>query len=369
MKVNFFAPINDLGYGIHAYNTIREFEKRGHNVTLVPPLGQVRRTDEHVERWLWNRESFDPNAPGIMIFNEEYLTQFTGRPRIAFPVFELEKFTPLQYACLRSCDYIFTPTKWGAAVLKEHGFKNVRVVNEGFDPSVYTYVQKSIAEDQNDPFTFMHVGKFEERKGTLQALTAFAEALEGEEAILVMHVNNQFLQASDYAILWNQIKKLGFIEVSKEPIIFKREHLVVQFTKPVDNLSDLYKHADCGLFPTRAEGWGLPIMEMMAMGIPCIVGRWTGMSEYITEKVLYDFTIQYALPKPAKDGMWFDGTRGDWREPTFTHLVDLIQHAFKYGRTVRKSAAHQEATHHIRQFTWARAAEQMEYALREIIGL
>jgi glycosyltransferase involved in cell wall biosynthesis len=373
MKVNFFAPINDLGYGIHSYNTISEFEKRGHHITLIPPFNRVSRETEDIKRWLENRNSFDPNLPGIMIFNEEYLTQFCGRPRIGFPVFELEKFTPLQIAMLKSCDYLFTPTAWGKKVLEENigkaSYNKIHVVNEGFDPVIFPSLRMSDAEIEERPFTFIHVGKFEARKGTMQAIECFFMALEQETARLVMHIHNQF--TNNYEPIYALLTRLGF-KASPDLTIWRRAGLSIYFTQPMigqDGIAALYKEADCGLFPTRAEGWGLPILECIASGVPAIVGAWTGQSEYLLPiaKEMSPFLLGQAMQQNAADNFWFFGDRGKWNVPTDSEIMTRIRYAFTNTRTFRGTSAWWNAVAEIRGYTWARAAAQLERALTKVL--
>lgn len=370
MKVNFFAPINDLGYGIHSINTISEFEKRGHHITLIPPFGQVHKTSPHIERWLAAREHIEPNAPGIMIFNEDYLSQFSGRPRIGFPVFECEKFTPIQLAMMKTCDYIFTPSKWGATVLHDAGLKNISIVNEGFDPAVFQHLEKSTSDINDEPFTFVHVGKFEARKGTLQAIECFYQALEKENARLIMHVHNPF--TSDYKAIHDTISGLGFT-TANDGSTWRRAGLSVVFTQPMANQQTVYEQiyakADCGLYPTRAEGWGLPILETIATGAPCIVGNWTGQSEYLTSEYPHGLTIRSPMRVPARDDMWFKGDRGNWNASTDGELIGLIRAVHSLGRSYRTTEQWQRQVRRIREFTWARAAEQLETAILEVCGM
>ncbi len=369
MKINFFAPINNLGYGIHSYNTIRAFEDRGHQVTLIPPFGQVSRTDAWVERWLERREHFDPNAPGVMIFNEEFLTQFTGKPRIGFPVFECEKFTPLQIACMKSCDYIFTPTAWAADILRKSGIGNVRIVNEGFDPQIFKDSDTSESEIQQMPFTFVHVGKFEERKGTLQLIECFFKALEHETARLLLHIHNPFIET--YLPIDEILERLGFISTNNG-LTWRRMGLSIHFTQPfskTEDLAALYKVADCGLYPTRAEGWGLPILETLVTGVPVIAGYWTGQTEYMSALGDYPFYIDKFRKEMARDNMWFQGGRGHWNVPESSDLIHKIKLAFKTAREYRKTDSWKEKVSRVRNFTWASAGAQLETALKDICGL
>lgn len=61
----------------------------------------------------------------------------------------------------------------------------------------------------------------------------------------------------------------------------------------------LYAAADAFVLPTRGEGWGLPIMEAMAMGLPTIATNWSGPSEFMTEENSFPVPIDgvESIPK------------------------------------------------------------------------
>ena len=46
-------------------------------------------------------------------------------------------------------------------------------------------------------------------------------------------------------------------------------------------MAGLYAAADAFVLPTRAEGWGRPFMEAMAMGIPVVGTGWGGHMDFI----------------------------------------------------------------------------------------
>lgn len=45
----------------------------------------------------------------------------------------------------------------------------------------------------------------------------------------------------------------------------------------------MYKAATAFVLPTRGEGWGRPIAEAMAMGLPTIATYWSGQTEFMTD--------------------------------------------------------------------------------------
>ncbi|KPA83772.1 mannosyltransferase-like protein [Leptomonas pyrrhocoris] len=47
-------------------------------------------------------------------------------------------------------------------------------------------------------------------------------------------------------------------------------------------LTQLYASADAFVFPSKAEGWGLPAAEAMSMGLPVLLTEWSGLRGFIT---------------------------------------------------------------------------------------
>ena len=54
-----------------------------------------------------------------------------------------------------------------------------------------------------------------------------------------------------------------------------------------DDLAFLYRHALCLLFPSRTEGFGLPVLEAVALGCPVISSDAASLPEVCGNAVLY----------------------------------------------------------------------------------
>eukprot|EP00758_Cryptobia_borreli_P013600 Tbor_TRINITY_DN5848_c3_g1::TRINITY_DN5848_c3_g1_i3::g.6182::m.6182 len=52
----------------------------------------------------------------------------------------------------------------------------------------------------------------------------------------------------------------------------------------MNRVPELYTTHDAFVLPTRGEGWGLPLMEAMAMGLPAIATDWGGQVEFMKRK-------------------------------------------------------------------------------------
>ena len=85
-------------------------------------------------------------------------------------------------------------------------------------------------------------------------------------------------------------------------------------------MPSLYKSVDCLVLPSRGEGWGRPIFEAMAMGLPVITTNWGGATEYVDDENC--FLISVDLLVEATGG---PGAPHKWAQPSITHLAELME--------------------------------------------
>ena len=348
--INIFGPINNLGTGIHVYNMCNALDRLGQDVCLIPPYGRVTKTDAFVQKWLSNQINFSKHNPGLMIFDMGFMGQFVGTPRIGFAVFETNKIDLIRLRFLSSCDVVVTPSHWAQGVLKTHGIESF-VVNEGYDETFYE-VQRT---PQSQSFKFLHIGKFEERKGTKQILKCFSQVSNDSPITLLMHIDNPFLQ--DVGDLFHYLRSLGFTKATQDSWVMSNKNKEIIFTHEMQDLTDLYSMADVGVFPSKGEGWGLPILECIVSGVPVIAGNWSGQSEFL-DGMPDNLRLQEVNSEIANDGVWFHGNSGSWYATTDQELLLRMDHAYFQGRKFRDSISWKEYVAKVREkFTWANAAK------------
>ena len=104
---------------------------------------------------------------------------------------------------------------------------------------------------------FLYVGSFIERKNVETLITAFATLLESypESKLTVV---NRSTQNVDKFLEW-----VNYYPKVKDNLIYKKD---ISF----EELKQEYRKADVFMFITLIEGFGLPLVEAMSMGVPII---------------------------------------------------------------------------------------------------
>ena len=124
------------------------------------------------------------------------------------------------------------------------------------------------------------------------------------------------------------------------------------------SVADIMKSTDCGVFPARAEGWNLELLEMMACGKHVIATDYSGHTEFCDDDNC--MLIETDTLEEANDEKWFTG-QGEW-----AHIgdkqIDLIAaymrdiHALKQGGHLEENAIGVETA---KRFSWENSAKQI----------
>src|SRR5262249_48312446 len=112
----------------------------------------------------------------------------------------------------------------------------------------------------------LYVGTIEPRKNLPKLIDAFAERRTAGD------LPHQLVCVGPYGWLCRDIEKR-----------IERHHIedAVRFTGyvPFDDLPALYNLAEMFVFPSLYEGFGLPVIEAMASGVPVITGHVGALTE------------------------------------------------------------------------------------------
>lgn len=271
----------------------------------------------------------------VVIAGKHYPKELTAR----WIVWETTELPGAQRKLCDSAQYLWVPSHWGRENLMANGYapERIFVVPEGVATDFYT---PSLTLPKKNKFRFLMVGKWEERKFTEALVRAFCKEFKSTEAVeLYLQAHNKLLPNFSLS------KKIAELNIANT------EHIICGAPCSKFELRDLYRSADCFVLPTRAEGWGLPILESMACGIPAIVTRYSAPLDYVTENNGY--LLNVAKMVPAQDPEFGINT-GLWAEPDVEHLCALMRLAFEKQADLREKG--QQAHLDAQAYSWQKSA-------------
>lgn len=334
-----------FGYNVHTRNF---FESLSRRVPVVASPLMLREGPWQADRDILQRiPALSPRATVALLYADlmDILDHAPGR-RIAYTVWESTIYPPEWVEKLRLADEVWIPTSWGRNVLIENGLEaaSIHVVPEGVDPAIFNpEITPTSALQAFSGFKFLNVGRFETRKGTRLLLETFDRAFgPNDEVRLILACDNH--HDPDFNI-GRILRSLNLRHPER-----------IAFIPPVRSharFAELYRACDAFVTPFRAEGWGLPVCEAMACGLPVIATDYSGPTEFIDESVyrigceVVEITDELYLSAATSGGRW--------AEPDPDHLCELLREVYRN----REDAARRGmagSRHILGKFTWDDAA-------------
>ena len=87
------------------------------------------------------------------------------------------------------------------------------------------------------------------------------------------------------------------------------------------------KQTDCGVFPARAEGWNLELLEMMCCGKHVITTNYSAHKEFCNNDNAH--LVNITRNEPAYDGIWFHGKNGNWANIGPSQVDEIVHYMRK----------------------------------------
>ncbi len=360
--MNLTAPPNQTSYGLVTTHLLDALVKQGEKVSLFP-IGEPNPEPRHaqvVQDAIARSKRYDADAPSLRIWHQWDLAHHVGKgPRTGYSFWEVDRLTPDEAHQFISLDHVFVPSGWAQKVAFDAGVRRpMSILRPGVDTEVFHPKVKKAAIPRVGPETtvFLNVGKWEIRKGADFILEAFNAAFTAADDVLLVTLNFNPLQFPGYSgpaesARWNQLyddSPLG--QAGK--IVHVRGRVETQA-----DVASVMAAADCGFFPSRAEGWNMPLAEMLAMGKPCITTNYSAHTEFAERGGAR--LIEPDGLEEAFDGFFFRGG-AQWAKLGAGALEQSVAH-LRAVHAAKRSGALQfnEEGYHLFQdkFTWEEAAK------------
>lgn len=358
------------GWGVFGLNVARTLVAQEYPPAklLNPPNIDFNKYPELAStkaEWLENEAAFAAiqgrlHHPGITVIhslgNDFVFTNphHWGDRNIGFIFFETTLFSSEGLARANTLDLILTGSRWNAQMLSNMGLKNIAYVMQGVDITRFGNAQP---KSNSNPFVIYSGGKLEFRKGqdiVLEAFKVFHQKHPDSQLLTSWH--NPWPRITQDLV--NSPYGFGAPTITNDSVDIAewcaRSGLPSSAFKhigatPNELMAQVYRQADIGLFPNRAEGGtNLVAMEVMAAGVPCILSENTGHLDLITGNNCYSLKQQTLYSNASHQG---------WGQSSIEEIVATLEHAYHHRE--ERNAIGKQGRAFIEQFTWANQTRQL----------
>ena len=174
---------------------------------------------------------------------------------------------------------------------------------------------------QNKPFSFLSMFKWEPRKGWDVLIESYIKAFSknSNTALYISTIPHRMPDAERSEIVNDVVKLLKSLGYNREDVPYI---CIIYAEIKSSEIPALYAATDAFVLPTRGEGWGLPIMQALAMGKPTIATAWSGHMHFLTlnNSLLLNYSEE-EIPRKSYYG-WSPGKK--WAEPNISELKRLM---------------------------------------------
>lgn len=249
-------------------------------------------------------------------------------------MFETDRIpAPWVDACNRM-DEIWVPTKFNLETFSKSGVERskIQVIPFGIDHTYFDPLRvEPLPIEGKHGFTFLSTFQWTRRKGWDVLLKAYLRAFTSKDDVCLVIRSYYGKSESVGPRLAKYLEDLGYNPGEIPDII------VLDRALSTEEMPALYAAADAYVLPTRGEGWGIPYMEAMIMGLPTIGTRWSGNLEFMTDENSFLLDIDGLVnvdQEQIRDNPFYAGHK--WAEPSEDHLVKLMRHVFEKREEARE---------------------------------
>jgi len=358
MKINVVcSPYGNTGYARHS----REFARALSKITDVSiecdmPQNWESMVDSEIRELINKEKTADVN---LMITLPYAWGNKSGEktPLVGFLVFEGSKLHESWFfhSIRPYINRIFVPsehTKQACINTEIDKYHKVDIIPEGVDRTIFN---ENVEQIQKNEFTFLFSGGWskgkDDRKGLDIALEAFTEEFKDENVRFVCKINSVYAPI-DYK---KAIKDLNLKGEATKKIVINSDIVTDQV------LASIYKSADVLVAPSKAEGFGLHILEAMSCGTPAITTNYGGQTDFVNKENGWLIDVEKMF-KPENNEVWYEEC--EWAEPSIKSLRKAMREAYENKKLLNQKSIKSIET--AKNFTWEKAAQKAIKILKDL---
>ena len=242
----------------------------------------------------------------------------------------------------RKMDKVIVPSEYSKVSFLNGGLEKELIVNVpeaitcGLENQTMSAIQNKRVSQINDKlsglstkFNFLMFGQLTnpdpecDRKNTINCLRWLCETFKNDSDVGIILKTNLGRQTQDDKAAALKLTKQVIDSVREGP--YPRVHLLHGLMDKYE-IGAINRHPNVRALvaPTRGEGWGLPLLDAAASGLPIIATGCTGHVDFLKHVKYLD--VKYTtskVPEKMIDGrIWVPGVR--WYEPSEKHFKHRI---------------------------------------------
>jgi glycosyltransferase involved in cell wall biosynthesis len=342
------------GYAVSSRELILQLDEIGVDIRLAYIFGtdwmDTQRDDHRIAAM--RRRPKDLSLPQVLYGSGDLFCKNGGRYRIGYTMLEVDGIPADWIVQANALDELWVPSSFNRQGFLDSGLKvPIFVMPLGVNPDFFN--PRVRAYRPSSRYTFLSVFEWGERKAAETLLRAYGRAFSRQDDVLLLL---KVINTDPGVDVQQQIRALDLPSGGPPVAMIYNQDL------PTHQMGSLYRSADCFVLPTRGEGWGMPIIEAMACGLPAIATDWSAQTDFMNQENAYPLHVGRLIPAVAKCP-YYEGFR--WADPDEEHLVELMRHVYA-NRDEAAAKGARASSEMLANWTWRRAAQKIRARLKEI---
>ena len=353
MKVLLRAPLlTNSGYGVHSRQVFEWLLEK--DIELDVECLKWGNTP-----WILDPDDYDGIVSKIMLRSKALTPPYDvtfqlqlpdewdpqlGKYNVGMSAFvETDKCNSGWIDCCNKMDTVIVPSTFTKNVVKRSGIlnKKIHVVPEWFNENIGKEVNHDILEDVDTPFNHLIIAQLTaqdtnvDRKNLINTLKWLFQIHEKDDDVGIVIKTNLGRGSKKDKIMTK--KFMNHIVESHRKGPNPSVHLI-HGNMSSKEVAEIYssKKVTSYVTATRGEGYGLPIVDAAAAGIPIIATNWSGHLEFLKSGTFLpvDYSLCEIPEERIDDRIFFKGFK--WADPSKDSFFNAV------GKLKKDHARHKE---------------------------
>lgn len=334
-NLTWLAKFDDYtSMGILSQRILENIEDHNSHIELI--LGETKTNNLFIHKLYKKEINYDL---GIMFsYPDQYQLLSKYRTKVIYTGADTTGgISNFAYNC-NQVDFLLTPSNLSKRYMENLGVtKPIFVFPHGIDPNLFYYKRR----EPSNVFKFLYVGECSDRKGIFQLLKSFISNFE----------NNKFVELhikSNNDMLFYGSDKINDIIKNHSNIFWHTGN------EGHNNLIELYDKCHVYVYPSRADTFGMTVLEAMACGLPVISTKNIGVSELIQNRF---YEIESKMVN-VENHPWM---LGEWSEPSIDSLKKLMNKVYEeYDKILESDVLKDNSDYVIKNYNWSKLTKYFE---------